>query len=100
MRILLAIDGSEFSDAAAHAVIARYPVRKLKCEFSAAEPSKILRPPKWLKYRPEESAQAAKALVETTANALRSAGIRVTTDIVEGDPKPKSSRMPKRGEPT
>ena len=36
---------------------------------------------------PEESAQEAIALVAKTANVLRSAGISVTTDIVQGDPK-------------
>jgi nucleotide-binding universal stress UspA family protein len=36
---------------------------------------------------PEESAQEAKALVAKTADAVRSAGISVTTSIVQGEPK-------------
>ena len=89
MRILLAVDGSKFSEAAAQAVIARYQVRNLEVRvFHAAEPPTLFTAPEMAEYiPPEESAQDAKALVAKTANALRSAGISVTTDIVQGDPK-------------
>ena len=36
---------------------------------------------------PKESAEEAKALVAKAAGALRSAGVNVTTAIVQGDPK-------------
>ena len=36
---------------------------------------------------PRESSAEAKALVAKTADALRSAGIYVTTAVVQGDPK-------------
>ena len=89
MRILLAVDGSKFSEAAAQAVIARYRVRDLEVRvFHAAEPPTLFTAPEMAEYiPPEESAQDAKALVAKTADALRSAGISVTTDIVQGDPK-------------
>jgi nucleotide-binding universal stress UspA family protein len=89
MRILLAVDGSKFSEAAAQAVIARYQVRNLEVRvFHAAEPPTLFTAPEMAEYiPPEESAQQAKALVAKTADALRSAGISVTTDIVQGDPK-------------
>ncbi len=89
MRILLAVDGSKFSEAAAQALIARYQVRNLEVRvFHAAEPPTLFTAPEMAEYiPPEESAQDAKALVAKTANALRSAGISVTTDIVQGDPK-------------
>ena len=89
MRILLAVDGSKFSEAAAQAVIARYRVRELEVRvFHAAEPPTLFTAPEMAEYiPPEESVQEAKALVAKTADALRSAGINVTTDIVQGDPK-------------
>ena len=89
MRILLAVDDSKFSEAAAQAVIARYRVQGLEVRvFHAAEPPTLFTAPEMAEYiPPEESAQQAKALVAKTANALRSAGISVTTDIVRGDPK-------------
>jgi nucleotide-binding universal stress UspA family protein len=56
--------------------------------FHAAEPPTLFTAPEMAEYiPPEESAQQAKALVAKTADALRSAGISVTTDIVQGDPK-------------
>ena len=89
MRILLAVDDSKFSEAAAQAVIARHQVRDLEVRvFHAAEPPTLFTAPEMAEYiPPEESAQEAKALVAKTADALRSAGISVTTDIVQGDPK-------------
>ena len=89
MRILLAVDDSKFSEAAAQAVIARYRVQGLEVRvFHAAEPPTLFTAPEMAEYiPPKESAQEAKALVAKTANALRSAGINVTTDIVQGDPK-------------
>ena len=89
MRILLAVDDSKFSEAAAQAVIARYRVQGLEVRvFHAAEPPTLFTAPEMAEYiPPKESAQEAKALVAKTANALQSAGINVTTDIVQGDPK-------------
>ncbi len=89
MRILLAVDNSKFSEAAARAVIARNRVRDLEVRvFHAAEPPTLFTAPEMAEYiPPEESAQEAIALVAKTADALRSAGISVTTDIVQGDPK-------------
>ena len=89
MRILLAVDDSKFSEAAAQAVIARYRVQGLEVRvFHAAEPPTLFTAPEMAEYiPPKESAQEAKALVAKTANVLRSAGMSVTTDIVQGDPK-------------
>ncbi|MGA7794661.1 MAG: universal stress protein [Candidatus Acidiferrales bacterium] len=89
MRLLLSVDDSKFSEAAAQAVIARYQARNLEVRvFHAAEPPTLFTAPEMAEYiPPEESAQETKALVVKTADALRSAGISVTTDIVQGDPK-------------
>jgi len=54
----------------------------------AAEPPKLLIAPDMTQYvPPRESSAEAKALVAKTADALRSAGIYVTTAVVQGDPK-------------
>lgn len=89
MKILLAVDNSKFSEAAVQAVIARHRVRDLEVRvFHAAEPPTLFTAPEMAEYiPPEESAQEAKALVAKAADAMRSAGINVTTSIVQGDPK-------------
>ena len=89
MKILLAVDNSRFSEAAVQAVIARHRVRDLEVRvFHAREPPTLFTAPEMAEYiPPEESAQEAKALVAKAADAIRSAGINVTTSIVQGDPK-------------
>jgi nucleotide-binding universal stress UspA family protein len=89
MRILLAVDNSKFSEAAVKAVIARHRVSGLEVRvFHAAEPPTLFTAPEMAEYIPsEESAQKAKTLVAKTADAVRSAGISVTTSIVQGEPK-------------
>ncbi len=89
MKILLAIDDSKFSEAAAQAVIARHRVQGLEVRvLHAAEPPTLLMAPDMTAYMPpSESAEEAKALVAKTADAMRSAGVSVTTAVVQGDPK-------------
>jgi nucleotide-binding universal stress UspA family protein len=89
VRILLAIDDSKFSEAAAQAVIARHRLQDLEVRvLHAAEPPALMVAPERVGYVPAtESMEQAKALVAKIADALRSAGINVTTVIVEGDPK-------------
>jgi nucleotide-binding universal stress UspA family protein len=89
MKILLAIDDSKFSEAAAQAVIARHRLQDLEVRvLHAAELPTLLMAPEMAEYLPpRESAEEAKALVAKTADALRSAGVNVTTSIVQGDPR-------------
>lgn len=89
MKILLAIDDTKFSEAAAQAVIAHHRLQGLEVlVFHAAEPPTVLVGPVIAEYMPpRESAQEGNALVMKIADAMRSAGINVTTAIVEGDPK-------------
>jgi nucleotide-binding universal stress UspA family protein len=89
MRILLAVDNSKFSEAAVQAVIARHRVPGLEVRvFHAAEPPTLFTAPEMAEYiPPEESAQEAKALIAKDADTIRSAGINVTTSIMQGDPK-------------
>jgi nucleotide-binding universal stress UspA family protein len=89
MKILLAIDDSKYSEAAVQALIARHKLQSLEVRvLHAAEPPTLLTAPEMAEYiPPRESAEEAKALVAKTAGALRSAGVNVTTAIVQGDPK-------------
>jgi len=89
MKILLAIDDSKFSAAAAKAVIARHKLPGLEVRvLHAAEPPTLFTAPEMAEYiPPKESAEEAKALVAKAAAALRSAGINVTTAVVQGDAK-------------
>jgi len=89
MKILLAIDDSKFSEAATQAVIAHHKLQGLEVRvLHAAEPPTLFTAPEMAEYiPPEESAEEAKALVAKTAGALRSAGVNVTTAVVQGDPK-------------
>ena len=95
MKILLAIDGSKFSDAATHAVIAQaipgeaqvrvvYVVNTMDNPFPemtafGAE----------IEHAPNIQRKPAKALVEAAANLLRAKGLTVTTAVEWGDPKSK-----------
>jgi len=89
MKILLAIDDSKFSEAATQAVIAHHKLQGLEVRvLHAAEPPTLFTAPEMAEYiPPEESAEEAKALVAKTAGALRSAGVNVTTAVLQGDPK-------------
>ena len=89
MKILLAIDDSKFSEAAAQAVIARHNVQGLEVRvLHAAEAPTLLTAPEMAQYiPPSESPEEAKAIVEKAAGALRSAGINMTTAIVQGEAK-------------
>jgi nucleotide-binding universal stress UspA family protein len=89
MKILLAIDDSKFSEAAAQAVIAHHKLQGLELRvLHAAEPPTLFEAPEMAEYiPPRESAEEANALVAKAAGALRSAGVNVTTAVVQGDPK-------------
>ena len=89
MKIILAIDDSKFSEAAAQALIAHHRLQDLEVRvFHAAEPPTLLVGPEMAEYVPPgESVEEAKALVAKTADALRSAGVRVTTAVEQGDAK-------------
>jgi len=89
MKILLAIDDSKFSAAAVKAVIARHKLPGLEVRvLHAAEPPTLFTAPEMAEYiPPKESAEEAKALVAKAAAALRSAGVNVTTAVVQGDAK-------------
>ncbi len=88
MKILLAVDDSKFSEAAAQAVIARHRLEGLEVRaLHAADPPALLMAPEMAEYIPPREPEEAKALVAKTADALRAAGVNVTTAVIQGDPR-------------
>jgi nucleotide-binding universal stress UspA family protein len=98
MRILLAMDHTECSTAAAKAVIAQFPPQHTDVQ--------VLHVDEWPKGLPsamvfaagsgaaqsiltvlEGQRRAAEALVASTAEQLRAAGFTTTTSVRDGDPR-------------
>jgi nucleotide-binding universal stress UspA family protein len=94
MKILLAIDGSDFSQAALQSVIDRPwpPGTEVKI-LNVVEPPSLLMGREMGGYDPEFEAVwtalrgQAKHLVEKAAEKMRAAKFNVTPELVEGDPK-------------
>jgi nucleotide-binding universal stress UspA family protein len=95
LRILLAVDGSTFSDAAAQLLIKQ--AKPQDTEVLVLYVIEILSPslPEIAAYYPgieharDAQIQPAQALVAKTAELLRSHGLRATTSVEVGDPKSK-----------
>ncbi len=96
MKILLAIDGSKFSEATTQAVVNRTPTKDTEVSvLHVVEPLSVVVGDETRVYIPniEEVRQAqlkrAEALVAWAADLLRPAGFKVTTLVEEGDPVTK-----------
>jgi nucleotide-binding universal stress UspA family protein len=94
MKILIAIDGSDFSLAALRSVIVRpWPPDTAVKALHVVEPPSLLMGREMGGYDPEFETvwnalrEQAKDLVEKAAEKLRGAKFNVTTELVEGDPK-------------
>jgi nucleotide-binding universal stress UspA family protein len=95
MKILLATDGSKFSEAATQAAAATIvPKNSEVLVLQAVEPLSYSTPPQMAPgYAPElagkreEQMKDAKASVAATAKVLESAGFAVKTRVVEADPR-------------
>lgn len=94
MKILVAIDGSSFSQAALESVMARpWPAGSEVKLVHVVEPPSLLMGREMGGYDPEFEAvwkalrDSAKELVEKAARRLREAKFNVSTELVEGDPK-------------
>jgi nucleotide-binding universal stress UspA family protein len=94
MKILLAIDGSDSSKAAMQSVIARpWPPGSSVKVLHVVEPPSLLMGREMGGYDPEFEMvwkalrEQAKDLVEKAAEKLREAKFKVSTELVEGDPK-------------
>jgi nucleotide-binding universal stress UspA family protein len=94
MKILIAIDGSDFSQAALESVIARpWPAGTEVKVLNVVEPPSLLMGREMGGYDPEFEVVwkalrgQAKDLVEKASEKLREAKFNVSTELVEGDPK-------------
>jgi len=89
MRILVAVDDSKFSEAAANAVVSQYrPGGSEVRVVHVLQPIAVSAPPQMASgYTPELAAQAKEAenLVERIVQKLRGAGFRVEGQVVKGD---------------
>jgi nucleotide-binding universal stress UspA family protein len=94
MKILIAIDGSDFSQAALQSVIARPwpPATEVKV-LHVVEPPSLLMGREMGGYDPEFEVvwkalrEQAKHLVAKAAEKLQGTKLNVSTELVEGDPK-------------
>src|ERR1700733_6113131 len=94
MKLLIAMDGSDFSKAALQSVIARpwAPSTEVKV-LNVVEPPSLLMGREMGGYDPEFEMvwkalrEQAKDMVEKAAEKLRAAKFNVSTELVEGDPK-------------
>ena len=94
MKILIAIDGSDYSQAALQSVIARpWPPDTEVKVLHVVEPPSLLMGREMGGYDPEFEMvwkalrEQAKDLVSKAAEKLRGAKFNVSTELVEGDPK-------------
>jgi nucleotide-binding universal stress UspA family protein len=91
MKILLATDGSEFSNAAARAIAEQFRPQDNEVRvLSVIEPVTTEAAPQMAPgYYPEleEKKQEANALVETVARVVSEAGFRSSTSVALGDAK-------------
>jgi nucleotide-binding universal stress UspA family protein len=94
MKILLAIDGSDFSQAAMQSAMARpWPPDTQVKILHVVEPPSLLMGREMGGYDPEFETVwkalrgQAKHLVEKAAEKMREAKFNVSTELVEGDPK-------------
>lgn len=94
MKILLAIDGSRFSDAASEAVIRNAPPRETEVRVvHVVEPPSLIVSREMRAHDPHfkelwrETEQQGEAIVKKTAERLRAKGFKVITAVEKGDPK-------------
>jgi nucleotide-binding universal stress UspA family protein len=94
MKLLIAMDGSDFSQAALQSVITRpWPPNTQAKVLNVVEPPSLLMGREMGGYDPEFEMvwkalqEQAKDMVEKAAEKLRAAKFNVSTELVEGDPK-------------
>jgi len=95
MKLLLAVDGSKYADAAAQALASLMKAQNTEVlVLQVIEPRIYSTPPQMAAgYEPEqaeylkEKSQEAHKSVDRTADLLRAAGFRVNTRVVEGEPR-------------
>lgn len=95
MRILLAIDDSEFSEAATRAVIAQARPQETEVhvlhviDVPSPQPADTMVFYPGIEHERDAQRKPAEALVARTAERLRDEGFQVTTAVELGNPKSK-----------
>jgi len=87
MKILLAVDNSKFSEAAAQAVITQHQRQGTEVKVLHVVDLALPIPTSYAEGFRQESLQQGEALVARTAERLRAAGLKAVTAVEEGDPK-------------
>jgi nucleotide-binding universal stress UspA family protein len=89
MRLLLAIDDSNFSEAAVQAVIAHRQSKGTEVQVLNVVDLSIPIPTLYAANFRLESLKSGQGLVQRAGEALSKAGFKVQTEVEEGDPKSK-----------
>ena len=87
MKILLPVDDSKFSEAATQAVITQHQRPGTEVKVMHVVDLGLRVPTRYAQELRTESVKEGEALVAKTAERLRAAGIKVVTDVEEGDPR-------------
>jgi nucleotide-binding universal stress UspA family protein len=89
MRVLLATDGSKFSQAATKAILTQYQPKQTEVRVLNVVDLPLLIPTLYAAEFRQESLDQAEELVRETEQQLAKAGYKVQTEVEEGDPKAK-----------
>lgn len=89
MKILLATDGSKFSEAATNAVMAQHgsPDTEVRVLCVVAVPTLTAPPQMAASYAPEltEQVKQAKEIADRAVDTLANAGIKASGEVIKGD---------------
>jgi nucleotide-binding universal stress UspA family protein len=96
MKLLLAVDGSIFSEAATQAVIAEYPPRGLEVKVLNVVDFALPIPTSDAAGFRELSLKHGHEVVEHAEHLLNKAGYKTQTEVEEGDPNSKIIDQAKR----
>jgi len=89
MKILLATDGSKFSEAATEAILAQHrsPDTEVRALCVVAVPTLTAPPQMAASYAPElqEQVNQAKEIVDRAVDTLQKAGLKASGEVIKGD---------------
>lgn len=89
MKVLLATDGSKFSEAAIQAIISQCQPQGTEVKVLNVVDLPLLIPPLYAAEFRDESMKQGEELVRQAEQPLAKAGYKVQTEVEEGDPKSK-----------
>lgn len=89
MRVLLATDGSKFSQAATKAILSQYQPKATEVKVLNVVDLALMIPTLYAEEFREESLRYGEKVVRETEQQLAKAGYKVQAEVEEGDPKAK-----------